>query len=470
MLGSEWAAFTGVARPDVRALSWAEILRFHTGPIGSAPLGWAFLVVAALPLLIGRDWRLAWAIRLWTVALGCWLVAWAGGQGWLGFPLPTPEILLAPAAAALALCAALGATAFEIDLPGYAFGWRQFASSLAAVALALGAVPVLAASVGGRWHMPDQDYGDFLAWLPAQREAGSFRVLWIGDPAVLPLDGWRLDDGLAYGTSREGTPDATDLWPGSSEGATRLLADAVTVARRGQTTRLGHLLAPMAVRYVALPVRLAPGSHAGPISPIPPDLDLAFDRQLDPKLVESDPAVSVFENVAWAPARAVVPPAAVDGLSQPGVDAAATTDLSASRPVLQDQSAPTSFKGDLNADDVVLFSEGSSPRWRLKVGGDEVPQERAFGWANTYRVGKDGHGSLAFHTPPTRYAAIAVEIALWALAIREIYRQRRRRRLVSRAIEAAELAIEAHAGDAAAAASVEDAMERDLAVDRAGDR
>ncbi|MFL6115977.1 MAG: glycosyltransferase family 2 protein, partial [Catenulispora sp.] len=182
MLGSEWAAFTGVAGPESRALSLGQIVRFHTGPIGSAPLGWAFLVVAALPLLIGRDWRLGWAIRLWAVAIGCWGLAWAAGQGWLGFPLHSPEILLAPAAAALALCAALGALAFEIDLPGYAFGWRQVASSLAVVALGLGALPVVAASAGGRWLMPEQDYETFLGWLPAQREAGSFRVLWIGDP------------------------------------------------------------------------------------------------------------------------------------------------------------------------------------------------------------------------------------------------------------------------------------------------
>src|SRR5947208_4951871 len=49
--------------------------------------------------------------------------------------------------------------------------------------------------------------------------------------------------GLAYATSDSGPPDASDLWPGSSNGPTGLIADAVAVARRGDTTRLGHLLA-----------------------------------------------------------------------------------------------------------------------------------------------------------------------------------------------------------------------------------
>jgi len=54
-------------------------------------------------------WRFAWAVRLWSVALLCILVAWAGGHNWIPLRLQSPEVLLAPAAIAFAAAAALPA-------------------------------------------------------------------------------------------------------------------------------------------------------------------------------------------------------------------------------------------------------------------------------------------------------------------------------------------------------------------------
>ena len=116
LLPGGWSTVTGVARLPAVQPGLGELLRFQVGPMGAAPLGWALLVVAAVPLVLGRDWRLAWAVRLWMVALTCVGVAWAGGQGWLPLQLQSPDVLLAFAAAALAGSAALGAVAFETDL------------------------------------------------------------------------------------------------------------------------------------------------------------------------------------------------------------------------------------------------------------------------------------------------------------------------------------------------------------------
>ena len=54
-----------------------------------------------------------------------------------------------------------------------------------------------------------------MAATPAQ---GDFRVLWLGDPRVLPGQGWEVAPGLAYTVSEDGLPDITGLWPGSSPG------------------------------------------------------------------------------------------------------------------------------------------------------------------------------------------------------------------------------------------------------------
>jgi hypothetical protein len=252
--GANWATFTGIDLPPERGLGVGALMRFESGPVGGAPLGWAIAIAATLVLVIGRGWRFTWAARLWTLAVTCWLVTWMGGQGWLPVPLPSVEVMLAPAAAALALAVALGLVAFEVDLRGFQFGVRQVASVVAAGAVVLATLPVLGAAVDGRWNLPARDVGGLLSWMPEQERSGAFRVLWLGDPEALPLQGWRLDTGLAYGTSRNGPPDATVLWPGSSEGPTQLLADAVNLARGGRATLKYHT---SPARYIAILVELA---------------------------------------------------------------------------------------------------------------------------------------------------------------------------------------------------------------------
>jgi hypothetical protein len=235
-----------------------------------------------------------------------WGAAWAVGHGWLGVPPPAAEVTLAPAAIAMALAAGLGLVAFRTDLPAYRFGWRQLASTAAAAAIALGTLPVLGAAVDGRWHLPAHDYRGQLSWMPDKRADGDFRVLWVGDPEALPLDGWHLDDGLAYGLSDNALPDVVDRWPGSDTGATRRTANAVVAARDARTTRVGRALAPSAVRYIVVVDRAAPTSDAPRFAGATDDIVRALAVQLDLKLVSSDRDEVVYENAAWAKRRGAV--------------------------------------------------------------------------------------------------------------------------------------------------------------------
>ena len=147
--GADWSGFAGIAPAGPGTLSLGQILRFETGSIGAAPLGWAFLVVGALALVIGRGWRLGWAARAWTIAAVPFALTWVAARGWIDVGLPSADALLAPAAVGLALAAGLGIAAFEIDLRGYRFGWRQLASLIAAAALAVGVVPSAGRRVRG---------------------------------------------------------------------------------------------------------------------------------------------------------------------------------------------------------------------------------------------------------------------------------------------------------------------------------
>ena len=430
--GSSWSALVGLGPPVHRALSLAAMLRFDTGPTGRTVLGWAPLLAAFLPLLIARRWRQTAATRLWFVAIVSWTFAWVAGRGWLGIPPPATDVLLVPAAVALATATALGLAAFEADLREYRFGWRQGASVVALAAGMVALVPVVMSSADGAWHAPRRDFAHLLGWMTEHNNEGAFRVLWVGDPQALPLDGWRLDDRLAFGTSRGGPPDATSLWPSADVGTSGLLADAVRVARRGETSRLGHLLAPMAVRYIAVPLAAAPGD-AGSL-PVPADLTAALEAQTDLRQIETDRSLVVYENAAWGPGREVLPPDALKASAQAGPDATRALELTAARPVLPKEQGPADFVGTVPAGEIYV-AEAASSHWRLDVAGVRAPRRGAFGWANAFTVADPGRGRARFETPLTRPALILVEAVGWVFVVRAligVIRRRRQCRAMSR--------------------------------------
>jgi hypothetical protein len=332
-------------------------------------------------------------------------------------------VLLAPAAVALAAAAALGASAFEFDLSGYRFGWRQIASAVAGAAVVLATLPIVTGARDGRWGLPAIPLSQSLAYTAQKPAEGSFRMLWLGDPEVLPLGSWGMGGGMAYATSRDGTPVGTDNLPGPASDATRTIVAAIGQAERGDTSRLGRLLAPMAVRYLVLPRQLAAGDAGGPQRPPPAALTRGLASQLDLRLLPSDPAAIVYENTAWGPARASTVAAKVPVDPPSSLDSGA--DLSGGRPVLPGR-GPVQFAGNLPSGGQVLVSEAPSPGWQLSVAGKASPRTPAFGVANAYQVTGAGHGVLHYRTPPFRYALVALGIALWLGALQVLIRLRRR--------------------------------------------
>jgi GT2 family glycosyltransferase len=420
--GTSWSAIAGpvhAAGPS----DLGRLLRFQVGPLGAGPLGWTFLVAAALPLVIARGERHAWAVRGWTVAVVFWALAWASQRGDLPFALPTPAVLLVPSAVGLALATAMGVAAFEVDLPGYRFGWRQIASGLAAAAVVLGTIPVLGASFDGRWSMPAGDHARALGFMDAENDRAPFRVLWLGDPDALPLGSWQLADGVGYATTIGGTPSVEDLWPGSADGRTALLADAVELARSGQTARLGRLLAPMGVRYVVVPEQLAPAPFADQVLPVPGGLSATLAAQLDLEPIDVPAGLTVYRNQAFFPTRAAV--AAADAPpDQGGIAAAMDRDLSHLPAVLPDEQSNLRWHGPVKADTTILLSEAHSPHWQLTVDGRVAAHSKPFGWANGFTVPESGEATLRFRTPAVRYVLLAVQAAAWLWVLRRLLRGR----------------------------------------------
>jgi GT2 family glycosyltransferase len=416
------ASFTR-GSPGAEPSDLAALLRFEVGPLGRAPFGWTFLVAAALPLLIGRADRHLWAVRGWVLAVLSFGLAWMSQRGTVDLALPPVDVLLVPAALGLALSAAMGVAAFEVDLPGYRFGWRQIASGLAGAAVVVGVLPVLGGSFDGRWNMPGGDHSRALAFVDTENDGDPFRVLWIGDPEALPLVGWTLDDELSYATTDAGSPTLENLWVGTDDGGTGLVADAVDLARNGQTARLGRLLAPMGIRYVVVPERIAPAPFSEEPIPVPGRLLATLAGQLDLEPLDVPAGLTVFRNQAALPLRAEVPATAEVPL-EGGVASALGLDLSASPAVLPEEDGRLSYSGRVEGDSTLLLAASSSERWELTVDGASAEQVTPFGWATGFRLDEGGEASLRFRTPPARYALLAVQALVWLWLLRHLTRHR----------------------------------------------
>ena len=434
LLTGGWQAFVGTSSNGGQPLSLGSIFRFETGPFGAPPIGWVFLPVGVLALVIGRRWRLTWAVRCWIVIMAAAGLVFVGAQGWLPGSLPLPEVLLAPAAVALALATGLGMAAFEVDLPDYHFGWRQIASVLAGVALLLGLFPAMAAASSGRWGMPDTDFARPLRNLNAKGKAvDPYRVLWMGDANLLPASGWPLpapavdDLGpgtlLAYATSQNGTPDVSDVLAGTDHGATRRLRQVLMTAAAGGTSRLGALLAPMGVRYIAVPIVNAPRPFQTIPTIEPTALLTMLDAQLDLSNVDVARGVVVYRNAEWAPTRALL----ARDTEYPSADAAtagsAVPNLAGATTALPDQTGYESFGGSIDQPSSVYLAEASSANWHLQVDGHPAPRSDALGWANAFDT-PAGSATLTYATPVTRWGFLVGQALLWLAALLVLFRSR----------------------------------------------
>lgn len=372
------------------------LLRFAVGPVGDTPLAYAYAVAGFLPLVIGGRWRLAWGTRLWAMALLAWALAWATGRGWLG-PASLPAgALLAPAGAAMALAAGLGVAALETDLPRYRFGWRQVASVVGGVAALVGLLPVLAAAGTGRWDLPAQGWRSATSFMGARNPAGQFRVLWLGDPALLPGPSWPIGPGVSATLTQGATPDlATELTP-VAPGPVASLAEAVRQAEQGDTVQLGAVLGPAAVHYVVVAQSLAPTvlGYTSPVaSTAPSGLVTALERQIDLRQLSTEAGYQIFADPGALPERAV---------SAGG----------AWRPVLDGPTSADRYAGRVPAG-TLRVSVSPSTAWPATgADGEPLPAVPAAAGAGAYRVAAAGQVAVGYRGSWAHGVLLVLELLL----------------------------------------------------------
>jgi GT2 family glycosyltransferase len=442
--GVDWSAFAGTGEATAPA-SVLEVLSFDTGPIGRSVLNAGLVVSAAYVLLVGRGWRLGWAARGWSVALVCWGVVLAEGQGWLPFEAPEIEVLLAPAGVMMALCIGLGAAAFDFDVRRRVFSWRQIVGVVALVSLGLAFLPVMAAAVGGRWGMPRSDHAEALSFLDEEAAESSFRVLWIGAPEVLPLGSWPLGDvvgdgaRVSYATTLDGSPTFQDGWPGPPEAGDAPLRSALEVALDLDTTRLGRVLAPAGVRYVVVVDRAAPAPYGGVSAPVPDEVVDALEQQLDLARIELNPDITLYRNAAWAPRVVAVAsgtvPAETDEDGTAWMRQAIETDLATSGEPLE-STGPASARGPVDPDSEVLVGSSPGDGWDVTVDGGPATSTQAFDWTVGADTSEGGAVVVSWTTPLLHRLVLVAQVVLVVAVAAVLYATRAeardRRRMLQR--------------------------------------
>ena len=281
-------------------LSLGSMLQFHTARAGAGLAPWGILAAAAVPLAIASGPRFAWATRAWTLAVLSFAAAWLPGRISPGASVPAPDGLLVGAALGLALAAGVGVAAVFDDLRQFHFGWRQVMTVVAAAGLGVAMLGLAADTPSGRWGLGSDDWAATYSWMSDQVPPGGFRVLWIGDPTILPADAKVVGDtGFALDAQRD-RRRARAVGRARAAGRPRVLGARSPPRRRGRPSRLGHLLAPAGVRYIAFVTRAAPDSGARGRGQ--EGVGDALARQLDLTLSHVDATGVVYENEAWFPA------------------------------------------------------------------------------------------------------------------------------------------------------------------------
>ena len=385
-----WWLLVGSSSP-LPKVDATMLLRLSSGTTSGGWLLMAVPLAALVPLLVAGRWRLWWAAQCWIVALGALSVVVVVARWAPDAAAPALPLLFAPAAVALALAAALGVAAFESEVVGGTFGWRQLVALFGLAAVALSVIPALASAGSGRFDLPD---GDVVAAVSSVggRDASSYRTIWLGAPDDLPLRGRVILPGLAMGITTGMEPSVENLQPPAPGDGELALASVVRATLNGESARLGRQLSAFAVSHVV--VVTDPTAAGAEPTPEVANALATLGAQLDLREVSVAPGLGVYESaIAGAIRRRVPTPAAVkDGAQSPTGTAA--TDPEIGRPGFRQGDAPTWWRGPVSAgESVVLSMQGRD--WRLGTHEGEVSPKPFQRWAQRFAVTRGSTATLS---------------------------------------------------------------------------
>ena len=408
-----WTSIVGVPVSSARSLGVGQLGRFlaDEGGFGIVAV-LLFLPVLAAPL-VARAWRFTWAIRAAALVVGFGALAILDDRAALPVRMPEPGVLLVPVAIGVALAAACLAAAFQDDVLGGSFGWRQPLGLLAGIGVVVGIVPGAFAVTDGGWGTPDRTLVSVMTQLPVDPPEGNYRVLWIGDPAAIPVTPYTYQPGVGYALTDDGELTIEDFWTGRPTPVEAEVATALRQMAAGVTLRGGRLLAQYGIRYVIVP--LADGAHGTVGAPLatPSGLVDVLEDQLDLAApLTRPPNYLIYENSAYTPTRSVLSEAGAAASKEAGGEAMASADVRGSVPFGVGGRDIGEFTSDVAAGTLHIAVPYDS-NWSLSVDGTKVPARRAFGSTLAFDLPAAGRATLSYNTPLSRSLWLVLQLLVW---------------------------------------------------------
>jgi GT2 family glycosyltransferase len=413
-----WEGLVGAPPVGENGYGLVSLAAFEIGRTDFAALSLALYLPVIAAVLLAQAWRLTWAIRSAVMVLVFGTVAVLADRGSMPFDLPEAGVLLVPVAVGVSISAAAALAAFDLDVRGGTFGWRQPLGILSSVAVVVGLAPGLGALADGSFQVPSTPLARLLdASLPEASSAGDYNVLLIGDARLLPVPATEYRDGVAWAIVDDGPLDTRDRWMPPSNTAAELVTTALDEMSSTSTLRAGRLLAPLSIRFVVVPEFDGVTSTVSDPLPLPTGLVDALEDQLDLVAVRPGlPTLETFENRAWIPTYAQLDDAGIAASDSAGAEVLVRTDLSASAPLFVGADPLEATTDDVTAG-VVHLGLPFDERWSLSVDGTTIEPRRAFGETTAFDVPTSGVGELRYEDSVLRWLAVAAQVALWLAAI-----------------------------------------------------
>lgn len=410
-----WQSLVGPPRP-VMGSSVADVLSF-----GIDNTVWRWLVLAAyVPVvvmpIVTRGARAVWPTRAMLFVMVPVLVRMAQERGLWTFGTPEPLMLSALVSLGIAI-AATSAFVEVLAARRTTFTWRGVAGVVSVVAVCAAGSPTVVAGGSGRWSQPADTLGRLVEQLPGDQD-GDYSVLYIGDPRLLPVASVSAGNEVAYGVLHDGGASGVDTLTPPTSSMTVSLSRAVEVLLDGESLRAGRLFAPLAVRFVVVPLRdatlFARSAESGRV--VGESLVARLSDQLDFRRIYTATDLVIFENVSALPVAAVL-----DEQSSV-VSRQATESKLFAEPLGFDSAFVSGFtaegtnSGQLESGTIHIAAPYSD-RWSLRVDGAAVAPRIAFGATTAFDAPVDGTAVVRLRSSLSHRLLVALQATLWLLVV-----------------------------------------------------
>ena len=276
----------------------------------------------------------------------------------------------------------------------------------------LGLVPALFVATDGAWYAPTLDAGRSRPGAAAGRHrargrrqppVGDYRILYLGDPRLIPFPSTDLGDGVAMAVVDDGAADLRDRWAVPDQPADAALQAVVSQIATTGTRRAGRLLAPYAIRSIVVPVVDGASSTATAPLPIPDGLIDALGAQLDLGSSPTPPTLIRFDNTAYIPTAASLTGALAEASTTTEADAVVGVDTSGAAPVFVDVDRTRNVAADVPAGTVHVATP-LDDGWELTVGGAAVAYATVVRRGHRVRRAVRRRGRAALHPALVAFA------------------------------------------------------------------